>query len=83
MKNLRNRVDIKLVSNKKDCLKWASKPSCILHEIFGNKLVAIHKSKVVIMLNKPAYIKMCILELSKVLMYEFHYDLFKSKYGNN
>ena len=83
MKNLRNRVDIKLVSNKKDCLKWVSKPSYIFHEIFGNKLVAIHKSKVVIMLNKPAYIKMCILELSKVLMYEFHYDLFKSNYGNN
>ena len=83
MKNLRNTVDIKLASNKKDCLKWVSKPSYILHEIFGNMLVAIHKSKVVIMLNKPAYIKMCILELSKVLMYEFHYDLFKSKYGNN
>ena len=33
-------------------------------------------------LNKPAYIGMCILELSKVLMYEFHYN-YKNKYGNN
>ena len=35
------------------------------------------------MLNKPAYIRMCVLELSNVLMYEFHYDYIKNKYGNN
>ena len=34
------------------------------------------------MLNKPACVGMCILELSKVLMYEFHYDYIKNKYGN-
>ena len=35
------------------------------------------------MLNKPAYVRMCILELSKVLMYKFHYNYIKDKYGNN
>ena len=35
------------------------------------------------MLNKPAYIGICILELSKVLMFEFHYDYIKNKYDNN
>ena len=35
------------------------------------------------MLNKPAYIGMCILQLNKVLMYEFHHDYIKNKYGNN
>ena len=35
------------------------------------------------MLNKPAYIGMCILELIKVIMYEFHYDYIENKYGNN
>ena len=35
------------------------------------------------MLNKPAYIGMCILELTKVIMYEFHYDYIENKYGNN
>ena len=53
------------------------------HKIFDNDLVAIRKNKVSLMLNNPAYIGMCILELSKVLMYEFHYDYIKNKYGNN
>ena len=83
MENLRNKIDVKLVSNKKDYLKWASKPSYMSHKIFGNYLVAIRKNKVTLTLNKPAYIGMCILELSKILMYEFHYDYIKNKYGNN
>ena len=52
------------------------------HKIFDYNLVTIHKNKVTLMLNKPAYIGMCILELSKVLIYEFHYDYIKSKYSN-
>ena len=50
---------------------------------FGNDLVAIRKSKVTLTLNKPAYVGICILDLSKVLRYEFHYDYVKNKYGNN
>ena len=83
MENLRNRINVKLVSNKKDCLKWTSKPSHISHKIFESDLVAICKNKVALILNKPAYIGMSILELSKVLTYEFHYDYIKNKYGNN
>ena len=52
------------------------------HKIFDNELVVIRKNKVTLTLNKPAYTGMCILELSKVLMYEFHYYYIKSKYGN-
>ena len=72
MENLRNRIDVKLVTNKKDYLKWTSKPSYMSHKIFDNDLVVIHKNKVILTLNKPAYIGKCILELSKVLMYKFH-----------
>ena len=53
------------------------------HKIFDNNLVATHKNKVTLMLNKPAYIGMCILQLNKVLMYEFHHNYIKNKYGNN
>ena len=55
--------------------------SYILHKIFDNNLVAIRKNKVTLMLNKPAYIGIRILELCKVLMYDFHYDCIKNKYG--
>ena len=64
MENVRNKIDVKLVSNKKDYLKWASKPSYMSHKIFDNYLVVILKNKVILKLNKPAYIGMCILELS-------------------
>ena len=46
MENLRNRIDIKLVSNKKDYLKWTSKPRYMSHKIFDNDLAAVHKNKV-------------------------------------
>ena len=52
-------------------------------KIFHNDLVTTSESKVTITLNKPAYIEMCILDLSKVLNYKFHYDYIKNKYGNN
>ena len=69
MENLRNRTDVKLVSNKKDYLEWTSKPNYMSHKIFDNDLVAIRKNKVTLTLNKPAYIGLCILELSRVLTY--------------
>ena len=78
MENVRNRINVDLARNKKDHLKWESKTSYIIHKIFDNNLVAIRKNKVTLMLNKPAYIGMCILELSKVLLYEFHYDCYFS-----
>ena len=54
----------------------------MLHKIIDNNLVAIRKSKLALKLNKPAYIGMCILEESKVLMHEFHYHFIKNKYDN-
>ena len=53
------------------------------HKIFDNDLVAICRNKVTLTLNKPAYMGMCILDLSKVLMYKFHYDYITNKYGSN
>ena len=53
------------------------------HKIFDNDIVAICKNKVTLMVNKPACNGMCVLELSKVLTYEFHYDYIKNKYVNN
>ena len=52
-------------------------------KIFYNDLITIRKSKVTLTLNKPVYVRMCILDLSKVLIYEFHYDQIKNKNGNS
>ena len=55
----------------------------MLHKIFDDELVVVHKNKVTLTFNKPTYIGMWILELSKVLMYKFHYDHIKNKHRNN
>ena len=83
MGNLTMENEVKLVHNKNNYLKWASKPSHTSYKIFGNNLVTICKSKVVLTLNKFENIGMCFLELSKVLMYKFHYDYIKNKNGND
>ena len=59
MGNLRNRINVKLVNNVKYYLKWTSKPNYMSQKISDNDLVAIRKSK-------PAYVGMCILDLSNV-----------------
>ena len=82
MESLRNRIDAKLVNNEKYYLKCTSKPSCMSHKIFANNLIALRKSKLALKLKKPAHNGMCILELSKVSMYEFHCDYIKNKYDD-
>ena len=82
MENLTNRINVKVANNKKDYLKRTSKPSYMVHKISNNHLVTIRKSKLALKLNKPAYTGTCILELSKGLMHEFHYDYIKNKYDS-
>ena len=82
MENLRKRVDVRLVTDKDQLAKWTSKPTYVSSKIFNENLVAVHKLKEKLTLNRPAYIGMCILDLSKTLMYEFHYDYIKKKYGD-
>ena len=82
MENLRKRVDVRLVTNKEKLLKLASKPTYVSSKIFNENLVAVHKIKETLTLNRPAYVGMCILDLSKTLMYDFHHNYIKSKYGD-
>ena len=83
MENLRNRIDVRLVGNEGDYLKWTSKSSCMQQKIFDNDLVAMRKRKVTLTLTKQANVRIFTLDLSKALMYEFYYDYIKNKYGNN
>ena len=80
MENLRKRISVNLVYNAKDYVRCLTKPSFVLHKIFSKSFVAIHEIKPVLTLNKPIYVGFSILDLSKLLMYEFHYKYIKSKF---
>ena len=74
IENQRKRMNVKLVNDKKVYQRCVNKPNFISQKIFGKNFFAIHCSKTVITLNKPIYVGFCILELSKLLMCQFHYD---------
>ena len=82
MENLRKRVDVRLVTDEKKLDKLTSKPTYVSSKIFNENLMAVHKMKETLTLNRPAYVGMCILNLSKTLMYNFHYNYIKEKYDD-
>ena len=82
MESLCKRVDVRLVTDEKKLDKLTSKPTVISSKIFNENLMAVHKVKETLTLNRPAYAGMCILDLSKMLMYNFHYNYIKKKYNN-
>ncbi|XP_065664811.1 uncharacterized protein LOC136086441 [Hydra vulgaris] len=82
MENIENRVDVRLIAKREEAIKLASKPNYESRTIFDENLIAIHMKRTKLVYNKPIYLGMCILDLSKTLMYEFHYDYIKSKYGD-
>ena len=82
MENLRKRVNVKLVTDYKKLNKLSSSSTYVSSKIFNKDLMAVHKIKETLMLNRPAYVSMCILDLSKTLMYDFHYNYIKKRYGD-
>ena len=83
MENIRNRVDIRLVTRESQAKKLTCKPNYQHHTIFSKNLAAVHMKKVKLYFNKPVYLGMSILDLSKTLMYDFHYNYIKPKYGDS
>ena len=82
MENLRNRVDVCLVTSEVKARKLFAKPNYMSRTIFSDNLIAVHMKKTKLKLNKPIYLGMSILYLSKTLMYDFHYNYIKPKYDN-
>ena len=80
MENLRKRVNVKLVNNAEHYVKCVSRPTFVSQKILNKNLVAIHRVKPVLTLNKPIYVGFCVLELSKLFIYDFHYNYFKVSY---
>ena len=82
MENLHKQVVVRLVTNEKELDKLTSKPTYVSSKTFYENLMAVHKVKETLTLNRPAYVGMCILDLSKMLMYDFHCNYIKKKYNN-
>ncbi|XP_066905881.1 uncharacterized protein [Halyomorpha halys] len=83
MENIRNRKYIKLLTDPVKYTKYVSKPNYEHTTIFSENLVAVHMKKIKVKFDKPIYIGMSILDISKIKMYDFHYNVMKPKYGEN
>ena len=81
MENIRNRVNVKLVNTQEKLKKLSAKPNFKNRKIFTENLISVHMKKTSLTMNKPVYLGMCILDLSKTIMYDFHYNYIKPKYG--
>ena len=78
--NLRRIIGVKIANNEKDFFKHTRKLTFISRIIFGKDYAAIHEIKPVLTLNKPIYVGLTVLELSKWLMYDFHYNFIEKDF---
>ena len=83
MENIRKHRDIKLVTTDKKRSKLVSEPNYHTINLISEDLSIIEMKKTKVKMNKPIYLGLSILEISKTLMYEFWYDYMKPKYANN
>ena len=83
MENVRKHRDIKLVITDKRRNQLVSEPNYHTTKWFSENLLATEMKKTKVKMNKPVYLGLSILEISKTLMYEFWYDYIKPKYGDN
>ena len=80
MENIRKHKNIKLVTNKAQYLKTLMKPNFTSGVLFGKNLMGCEMGKIKVVMKKPIYLGQVILDLSKIVMYEFHYDYMKPKF---
>ena len=80
MENIRNRKNVKLVNNEEKARKLIAKPNYSSCKIFSENLISVHMKKTSLVMNKPVYLGACILDLSKTIMYDFHYKYIKPMY---
>ena len=83
MENIRKHRDIKLVTTDRKRSKLVSEPNYHTINLISEDLSIIEMKKTKVKTNKPIYLGLSILEISKILMYEFWYDYMKPKYNDN
>ena len=82
IKNIRKGQNVTLIDNRGKALKLSSKPNFERCKIFDENLIAAHIKKTELYFNTPIYIGQAILDLSKTLMLDIHYNYIKPKYGD-
>ena len=80
MENVRKHRDIKLVTTDKTRNQLVSEPNYHTTKWFSENLLAVEMKKIKVKMNKPVYLGLSILKISKALKYEFLYDYIKLKY---
>ena len=83
MENIRKHRDIKVVTTDRKRSKLVSEPNYHIINLISEDLLIIEKKKTKVKMNKPIYLGLSILEISKILMYEFWYNYMKPKYNDN
>ena len=78
--DVRKYRDVKIVLDEKKARKLISRPSLEQCKIYEENLVAIQLKRNKVILNKPSYIGLTVLEISKLIMYDFHYDFIMKKF---
>ena len=81
MENVRNQRDSKLAMTNKRRTKLPSEPKYHIAKHFSEKLLAIEMNKVNVKMNKPVFLGLLILEIIKIVMYDYWHDYVKPKYG--
>ncbi len=82
MENIRNRLNIKLCNNGKQVSKLIFKPTYKHRTVIDENMILVHMLSNKLILDKPIYIAWSILELAKLEMYKFLYDIIKPKIGD-
>ena len=80
IENIRKRQNIELVDDRRKAAKLTSRPNFDRATIFDPNLIAVHMKNTEVYFNKPVYVGQAILDLSKTLMFNFHYSYIKEKY---
>jgi hypothetical protein len=80
--NNRKKVDVQLVKDERIRQRLINQPTCQGFKIFDQTLTAIHMMKSHVYAGKPVFVGQVVLDISKTLMYDFHYNTIKKEYGD-
>ena len=81
MENIRKHRNIKLVTTQEKYIQTVMKPNFKSGVLFGENIMGCEMGKIKVVMNKPVYLGQAILDLSKIVMYQFHYDYMVPKYS--